>query len=325
MDLTRNNNKMADEIDTLKNVIERISNQNDQMKRVLDMQQNEWITIEKKTSSNTTKTATSAPKSYAVVVSNSFSTLQDQTSNESPSESNQLPLEASFDTNNQQEEDVNSKSINNKIGNDTLTKSSQESKKYVPVSLVIGDSMTKHINNGKLSYAAKGKTVSKTYRGAKVKEVQQNLQENSGENKLQSIILHVGTKNLVSDDAKMVAEQMEEVVVEAKGKAENVAVSSVKKRYDNKVQHSRILEFNSLVQELCKKHNISFIDNSNIDKTMLNRSNLHLNYNGDKAMGKTFCSYLRSVRPDKPNNNYHYLIFIKTGDNQVAQRTGQHA
>ena len=61
MDLTRNNNKMADEIDTLKNVIEQISNENDQMKSVLDMQQNEWITIEKKTSSNMTKTTTSAP------------------------------------------------------------------------------------------------------------------------------------------------------------------------------------------------------------------------------------------------------------------------
>ena len=137
--------------------------------------------------------------------------------------------------------------------------------------------------------------------------MQQNLQKDCGENKLQSIILHVGANNLVSDDAKMAAEQMKELVDEAKGKAENVAVSSVIKRYDNKVQHSRILEFNSLVQELCKKHNISFIDNSNIDKTMLNRSNLHLNYNGDKALGKTFCSYVRSVRPDKSNNNYHYF------------------
>ena len=134
VDLTRNKNKMADEIDTLKNGIERISNENDQMKSVLDMQQNEWITIEKK-SSNTIKTATSAPKSYDAVVSNSFSTLHDQTSNESPSESNQLPLEASFDTNNQQGEDVNNKSINNKIGNETLTKSCQESKKDAPVSL----------------------------------------------------------------------------------------------------------------------------------------------------------------------------------------------
>ena len=59
----------------------------------------------------------------------------------------------------------------------------------------------------------------------------------------------------------MAAEQMEELIVEAKGKAENVAVSSIIKRYDNKVQYSHILEFNHLIQELCKKHNITFIDN----------------------------------------------------------------
>ena len=66
---------------------------------------------------------------------------------------------------------------------------------------------------------------------------------------------------LVSDDARMAAEQMEELIVEAKGKAENAAVSSIIKRYDNKVQHSHILGFNHLVQELCKKHNITFTEN----------------------------------------------------------------
>ena len=72
MDLTRNNNKMADEIDMLKNVIERISNDNEKMRSVLDMQQNEWVTIEKKSSSNTNTIPTFTPRSYAAAVSNSF-------------------------------------------------------------------------------------------------------------------------------------------------------------------------------------------------------------------------------------------------------------
>jgi hypothetical protein len=103
----------------------------------------------------------------------------------------------------------------------------------------------------------------------------------------------VGTNNLVSDDAKEAAKQMEDLIVEAKSKAENVAVSRVIKRYDNKVPHSIITEYNNLVHELCKKHNITFMDNSNIDQSMLNRSNLHLDYTGDKAFGKTLCAYLR--------------------------------
>ena len=160
----------------------------------------------------------------------------------SPDKSNQVSLETSFYTNSSKhEKDANNKFINNKVDSDTLTKSSQRSRKDAAVSLVIGDSMTKHINDEKLSYAAKVKTVCKTYCGANIKEVHQHLQKDCSENRLQSIILHVGTNNLASDDARMVAEQMEELIVEeliveAKGKAKNVAVSSIIKRYDNKVQ-----------------------------------------------------------------------------------------
>jgi hypothetical protein len=91
--------------------------------------------------------------------------------------------------------------------------------------------MTKNINNDKLSYAAKAKTVCKTYRCGKIKDVHTNLRKDCGERRLRSIILHVGTNNLVlADDAKEAAKQMEDLIVEAKSKAENVAVSSVIKR-----------------------------------------------------------------------------------------------
>ena len=118
----------------------------------------EWVTIEKKSSSNTNTIPTFTPRSYAAAVSNSFSTLQDHTSIESPDESNQVSLETSFDTNSDKhEKDAKNKSINDKVDNDTPTKSSQRSRKDAAVSLVIEDSMTKHINNEKLSYAAKSK------------------------------------------------------------------------------------------------------------------------------------------------------------------------
>ena len=51
---------------------------------------------------------------------------------------------------------------------------------------------------------------------------------------------HVGTNNLVTDDAKVAAKQKEDLIIEAKRKAENVAVSSIIKRYDNKGQHSQM-------------------------------------------------------------------------------------
>ena len=86
-----------------------------------------------------------------------------------------------------------------------------------------------NINNDKLSYAAKAKTVCKTYRGGKIKDVHTNLRKDCCERRLRSIILHVGTNNLVSDDAKEAAKQMEDLIVEAKSKAENVAVSTLKR------------------------------------------------------------------------------------------------
>ena len=130
----------------------------------------------------------------------------------------------------------------------------------------------------------------------------------------------MGTNHLVSDDAKVAAKQMEDRIVEGKSQAENVAVSSVLKRYDNTVPQFRITDYNNLVHELCTKHNITFIDNGNIDQSMLNRSNLHLNYSGDKTLGKTLCSYLRSIRSG--NQNYDNSNFFSTRQAAIESPKG---
>ena len=132
-------------------------------------------------------------------------------------------------------------------------------------------------------------------RGAKIKDIHQNLLKDcsqQGSEKMHSIIIHAGTNNLTNDDLDTTAKEIENLIVDAKLKAKNFAVSSVITRYDNRVPHSRITKFNNLVHECCKKNNISFIDNSNIDRSMLNRSNLHLNNNGDKALGRSLCMYV---------------------------------
>ena len=105
-----------------------------------------------------------------------------------------------------------------------------------------------------------------------------------------------GTNDLLANNLDTTADEMENLIISAKSKAKNVAVSSIIKRYDNKVPDSCVTEFNKLVQKLCKKHNITYIDNNIIDRSMLNCSNLHLNHNGDKLLGKALCSYFRSLR-----------------------------
>ena len=134
--------------------------------------------------------------------------------------------------------------------------------------------MVKHNLSGKTILCSESEDYFKSYRGARIKEVHKNLQKDCGEgrtSKLPSIIVHVGTNDLVSDDVNTSVKEMEEVIVEAKLHAHNVAISSVVKRYDNKVPNSRVAHFNNLVHDLCKKHKITFIDNDNIDKSYLNR------------------------------------------------------
>ena len=323
-ELSRTNNKMADEIDELKCVIEQICIDNDRMKNVLDMKQNDWIEIEKPNKSNVIKPTSLASKSYAAVTSNSFESLKDETlSNELSDdtltqdrfESSNMTMNTETQPDTHRDQNIRTKQAEGKK-DQTVSTSAQRNQDQQDT-LLIGDSMTKNINNDKLSFAAKAKTVCKTYRGGKIKDIHTNLQKDCGERRLRSIILHVGTNNLVSDDAKEAAKQMEDLIVDAKSKAEKVAVSSVIKRYDNRVPHSKITEYNNLIHELCKKHNITFIDNSNIDQSMLNRSNLHLNHTGDKAFGKTLCAYLRSIRSGK--TTYDSSKFFRQGRRQSSR------
>ena len=55
------------------------------------------------------------------------------------------------------------------------------------------------------------------------------------------------------------------LIQDLKCHTEKIAVSSVVKSYDGRVVASNISRFNTLVKDLCTKHNIIFIDNDQID------------------------------------------------------------
>ena len=126
---------------------------------------------------------------------------------------------------------------------------------------------------------------------------QKLIEDNCRDNEEETIILHIGTNDLVREDADKVAEKMEELIEEVKHRAERVAVSSLIKSYDGRVPPSKIIaSYNYLMYHICLKHNIYYIDNDDIDKSLLNRSNLHLNKVGDKALRGAFCTFLKSNR-----------------------------
>lgn len=170
--------------------------------------------------------------------------------------------------------------------------------------LIIGDSMVKNMNEKKLGKAARKNTVCHSYSGAKVGQIRQKMQQYwSEDTQHEEIILHVGTNDLVREQPEKVAKELEELINLVKGKTRKIAISSVIKRYDNKVSATKISDFNHLVHELCIKHKITFIDNDCIEQPLLNKSNLHLNKNGDRALGSAFCAYLKQGRTNHQNNN----------------------
>ena len=137
-------------------------------------------------------------------------------------------------------------------------------------------------------------------------QVNAKLNEYMAKDQFHAVIVHVGTNDLVHECPEAVAMKMDDLIANMKGNVKRIAVSSVIKRYDGRVAASSITHFNNLVKSLCAQHNITFINNDHIDKSFLNRSNLHLNKIGDTALGRAFCTYLRSIRNESvsPQNSF---------------------
>ena len=132
-----------------------------------------------------------------------------------------------------------------------------------------------------------------------------NFEENQTENlQYDTIILHVGTNDLVLEEPQKVAADMDNLINKPKAHTNKVAVPGAIKRYDGKVKNYKIEKYNKLINGLCSKHKITCIDNSNIGKSLPNRFNLHLNRDGDKALRRAFCTYLNSNRTRNTNNHF---------------------
>jgi predicted translin family RNA/ssDNA-binding protein len=112
------------------------------------------------------------------------------------------------------------------------------------IDLVKGDSMVKNIDSIKLERAAKKKAVHHSYSGATVEQIHQKIWEYCNEDhNYQRAAIHVGTYDLAREKPDQVAKKIEELITELKTHANEVAASSVIRRYDNKVRASNITHY----------------------------------------------------------------------------------
>ena len=291
--LIESNKIMAAEIESLKATVAELREENDSIKNLLDIKQSEWIETE-------SKRKTSKPKAAATPITsvvNRFDTLAVEDS------SDERTLGCQTDEATNIGRQIESYRAKQKRDFQKLKKTRQNEKarqnclkESEKKTLVIGDSMIKHIEATKIQRAARSKTVCHSYSGATVGQLQEKFEDNCQNDEYKTVIIHVGTNDLVHEDENHVAEKMENLIEKVRQQTERIAVSSVIRRYDSKVSQSKIASYNNLLHNLCLKHNIYYINNDNIDKPLLNRSNLHLNKVGDKALGSAFCTFLKSIR-----------------------------
>lgn len=300
---------MAVEIESLKANVEETTGDNKLIKNVLDIRQREWTKVDQKTTLKEegkgaeTENPTTNENRFQYL---SFADMNDIPNPEEPivdQRSDSLNKQTSVYHEKNKRKLDNSKKTQRHNKNSSTTSAHPNQEKSV---LMIGDSMVKNIDDKKLQRAARAKTVCHSYSGATVKQIEKKIDQYWNENQqYEKVILHVGTNDLAHQEPNEVAINMEVLVNKVKIHPKEIAVSSVVKRYDNKVKPNNIIQYNNLLHKLCIKHKlhllhllitIAFIDNNCIDRLMLNRSNLHLNQNGDKVLGSAFCTYLKSTR-----------------------------
>ena len=334
--LIERNITMAAEIESLKATVDETSNDNAVIRSALEIKQGEWTEVKHTKSANMDKKRTESNTSITSLRNqNRFTPLENQevTSDEIQVDcvikaqltDYRAKQQAKFKNTKKKatKKKLNTENPSASEDNNTPTATSKKSKENID--LVIGDSMVKNIDNNKLSKAAKKRTVCHSYSGATVEQIATKFDQHSKEDQsFDKVIIDVGTNDLVRTQPEKVVQNMESLIVKVKSQAKQVAASAVVRRYDYKVKPEIINSYNNLLHKLCIKHKIAYIDNDCIDNSMLNRSNLHLNKNGDRALGSAFCTFLKpkqiaNYASNTTRNSGHFLW--KSWEHQKRDRS----
>ena len=162
-------------------------------------------------------------------------------------------------------------SVNSECPEENGHGSNQATKQYT---LTIGDSMIKHINPRKLSKSLVRKS---NFPGKRaILEINRIKSTSSSPSK---VIIHAGTNNLPTDSSKQCSDNIKNLCIAIQNKFPDakIGVSGLVIRKDIDVP-AKISETNDLLKVMCKQR--GHINNSNLDGSCLNGSNLHLNPKG---------------------------------------------
>ena len=125
----------------------------------------------------------------------------------------------------------------------------------------------------------------------KTDDIKENLNDLLNE-KLQKMIIHVGTNNAMTDTPKEIFEKL----ISLKHQIEStlpkceVIISNLIMRMDK----PKAAKMNEEVNRLIKSANINFVENSNIKGKQLGKRGSHLNIEGNKMFARNLLNVIRS-------------------------------
>ena len=165
-------------------------------------------------------------------------------------------------------------------------KQKNKTQKKLPVTVILSDSLVKDIKGWEL-FDKSRKVVTKHFSGANTTDMKSYLLPTKSRNP-ENIVLHCGTNDLKKENsANEISNDIIEVALLRKSDNTNILVSGIIPRSDK--LNAKAIEVNRHLKNECRKRNICFISNSNINpKYDCNKSGLHLNWKVTNKLVENF-------------------------------------
>lgn len=160
--------------------------------------------------------------------------------------------------------------------------------------IIAGDSIIQHVHGWEISHE-NCNVAMKSFSGSKIEDMTDYLKPLI-RRKPDEIILHIGTNNLKDSSAtpQQLAEGISNLGTQIRNSSPStkICLSALLIRNDNSNLVTKIQDINKRVRDICVSKNWSYIDNSNVDKSCLNRRGLHLNRRGSDLLSRKFRHHL---------------------------------
>jgi lysophospholipase L1-like esterase len=160
--------------------------------------------------------------------------------------------------------------------------------------LIIGDSIIKHIDPRKIS---KRRVIKRTFPGKTANDIKAEIKSIKVDSPPSHIIVHAGTNDIPVDLDNNCIKSIKNIwslasSIKERFPGSKIGISSIAVRDDADLT-DQISTVNKQLQELCVKNGFDFINNSSVDNTCLNGSQLHLNAKGFAFLATNFIKFLR--------------------------------